>query len=154
MALPVRKPTRIPGYDYSTGNYYFITICTHNKKCIFGKPNELNKLGKIADSCILRISEIYPEVIVDKSVVMPNHVHMILCLNQATEEKKNPSITQIVGQYKMVVAKKIHELKEIEKVWQRSFHDHVIRNQKGYERIWQYIEYNPVKWKEDCFYQI
>ena len=37
-------------------------------------------------------------------------------------------------------------------IWQRSFHDHVIRNQAGYDKIWLYIENNPVKWVEDCFY--
>ena len=152
MELPVRKSTRIPGYDYSTNNYYFITICTNDKKCIFGKPNNLNMLGEIAKKCIMRISEKYPQVIVDKYAVMPNHIHMILVLD-GKENQRNPSITQIVGQYKMSVTKRIHSIGYSEKIWQRSFHDHIIRNQKEYETIWLYIEHNPTKWEEDCFYK-
>ena len=152
MELPVRKHTRIPGYDYSTNNYYFITICTDDKKCIFGKLNGLNSLGLAAKKCIFQITEKYPQATVDKYVIMPNHIHMILVLEYG-ERQKNSTISQIVGQYKMSVTKLIHAMGFCEKVWQRSFHDHIIRDQKGYEKIWLYIENNPIKWEEDCFYQ-
>ena len=151
MELPIRKSTRIPGYDYSTDNYYFITICTKNKKCIFGKPNALSTLGKIAKEYILQIPEKYPQVTVDKYVVMPNHIHMILVLDSKNFITK-PTISQIIGQYKMSVTKKFGNVIDFEKIWQRSFHDHIIRNQQGYEKIWKYIENNPIKWEEDCFY--
>ena len=149
MAYYSRRPTRIPKYDYSSCNYYFITICTHNRKCIFGSADQLNQLGRIAQKHILRIPSYYESVHIDKFVVMPNHIHIILILN---DRDKNPDVSLIVGQYKRGVTKEIRELFPDRLVWQRSFHDHVIRNQTSYEKIWMYIENNPKCWKKDCFY--
>ena len=154
MTLPKRKSPRIPGYDYATGNYYFITICTHKKKCIFGKPETLNELGMVAKVNIESIPKYYPQITVEKFVVMPNHIHMILVLDNCENIDKMPSVTKVVGQYKMSVTKEIHKRNKDLQVWQRSFHDHIIRNQEGYNNIWEYIEYNPVKWEEDCFYVV
>ena len=149
MPFYSRKTTRIPGYDYATCNYYFITVCTYEKACIFGKPNKLNTIGKIADRHISQLSSHYQGVHIDKYVIMPNHIHMIVVLD-GTE---NPPVTQIVGQLKTGITKEIRQLYSDMIVWQRSFHDHVIRNQAGYEKIWTYIENNPLKWEEDCFYK-
>jgi len=149
MELPKRKSPRIPNYDYSLPNYYFITICTHEKKCIFGFQNYLTSLGKIVDRHIRNIPGYYQNVLVNKYVVMPNHIHLILVLNDGNN---NPDISLIIGQFKRGVTKEIHSIDPDLKVWQRSFHDHVIRNQHSYENIWTYIENNPLKWEEDCFY--
>ena len=148
MPFYSRKATRIPNFDYSSCNYYFITICTHEKKCIFGSPTQLNPLGIIAKKHILQIPFHYKTVLIDKYVVMPNHIHMILVLNG----DDNPSITQIIGQFKSGVTKEIRETYPELQIWQRSFHDHVIRDQAGYEKIWLYIEGNPQCWEKDCFY--
>ena len=145
-----RKSPRIPNYDYSTPNYYFITICTHEKKCIFGLQNDLTGIGKIVDQHICNIQSYYEHVFVDKYVVMPNHVHLILVLNDG---KNGVDVPLIIGQFKRGITKKIHRIDPEMKVWQRSFHDHIIRNQAGYEKIWMYIENNPEKWEEDCFYK-
>lgn len=153
MIFHNRKSPRIPKYDYSLPNSYFITICTHEKKCIFGKPNMLNVSGKIAEECIIKIAEIYPHAFVENYVVMPNHIHMILRIENEKSEKTLPSVTQIVGQYKMSVTKKIRRQNYNEQIWQRSFHDHIIRNQRSLEIIWEYINNNPMKWEEDCFYK-
>lgn len=152
MPFYSRKPTRIPNYDYSNRNYYFVTVCTHNKSCIFGKPGNLNYLGKIAEECLKKIPDYYPQVQIDQAVVMPNHVHAIIMVGISLETEGLPKLTQIIGQYKMAVTKKIHEYKPDLQVWQRSFHDHIIRNQHSYEKIWEYINNNPAKWEEDCFY--
>ena len=149
MDLPKRKSPRIPGYDYSTVNYYFITICTHEKKCIFGEPGRLNRMGLVAEEYLLKIPKLHPKIRLDKYVVMPNHVHAIL---DVQESGKNADLNVIIGQYKMAVTKRIRKFKPDFEVWQRSYHDHVIRNQSRYERIWNYIEDNPRKWEEDCFY--
>lgn len=151
MADYHRKSTRIPGYDYSTENYYFITVCTDNKKCIFGQPEQLNEAGKIAQECIENIEGIFQGVRVDNYVVMPNHIHCIIALEGADQGMIHPSVSTVIGQYKMTVTKKIRQLYPNMKVWQRSFHDHIIRSQKSYEKIWNYVEYNAEKWKEDCF---
>ena len=152
MLLPQRKSTRIPNFNYASYHYYFVTICTHNKECIFGEPGKLNNKGKIAEAYLLEISKYYPQVVVDKCVVMPNHIHAILVIGMGTIEKNLPSLSRVVGQYKMAVTKSIRNMETDKKVWQRSFHDHIIRNQKSYEKIWLYIENNPLKWEEDCFY--
>ena len=152
MELSKRKSPRIAGYDYSTPNYYFITICTHKKTCIFGSPSNLNQYGKIAEDYLLKIPEIHPTVRLDKYVVMPNHIHGIFIIEKPEHEQALQDLSVILGQYKMSVTKKIRMRNPEMTVWQRSFHDHVIRNQAGYEKIWMYIENNPIKWEEDCFY--
>ena len=143
-----RKSTRIPRYDYSNRNYYFLTLCTNNRKCILGQPERLNNLGKIVEKHILNIPEYYQNVFIDKYVVMPNHIHMILVLNG----DNNPNISLIMAQFKRGVTMEIRKTLPNLSVWQRSFHDHVIRDQKDYERIWLYIDANPMNWGKDCFY--
>ena len=150
MPFYSRKATRIPAYDYSSCNYYFITICTHGKKCIFGKPNALNIFGQITDKHVLQLPSYYQGVSVDKYVVMPNHVHMIIVMSGTD----NPPVTQVVGQLKTGITKEIRRNHPDMDVWQRSFHDHIIRSQTDYERIWMYIENNPIRWEEDCFYSV
>ena len=145
---PVRKNPRLKQFDYSSQNYYFVTICTHQKECVFGEPNALSALGQIAQNCMDDIVDHFPGVQIDKGVIMPNHVHMIVVLpgNAWT-------LSTVVGSYKGAVTKKIREICPGMTVWQNSFHDHVIRNQCDYKRIWAYIDTNPMRWSEDCFYQ-
>ena len=142
-----RKSPRIPGFDCASSNYYFITICTHNKMCIFGQPKKLNRFGIIVDKYIQKIESIFPNVHVDNYIVMPNHIHLILA------NSGNTNINLVVGQFKAAVTRTIRNICAEVKVWQRSYHDHVIRNQKQYEKIWTYITYNDQKWQEDCFYK-
>ena len=142
-----RKHPRRKRYDYATPNYYFITICTWEKRYIFWNKEKLNRYGEIAGQGFGGITHHFPDVTVDKFVVMPNHVHAILILQ---DDKTN--ISTVIGQYKSYVSKQTHEFDADCKVWQTSFHDHVIRNQKDYERIWLYIEANPARWEGDCFF--
>ena len=148
MPFYTRKSPRIPYYDYSTANFYFITICTSNHKCFFGTVSQLSKIGKIAEEHIKKIQEHYHNVHVEKYVVMPNHIHMILNLSCSGEN----NVEQVIAQYKSGVTREARKLKPDLVLWQRSFHDHIIRNQKGFEKIWLYIEGNPQCWEKDCFY--
>lgn len=149
MDFPKRKSPRIPEYDYSEANFYFITICTDGKKCIFGEAGNLNWLGRIAEENLIKISAINPSIRLDHYVVMPNHIHAIL--DVGPDNQKN--LSNVIGQYKMSVTKLARKKVAGFRVWQRSYHDHVIRNQVGYEKIWAYIENNPLKWEADCFYR-
>ena len=142
-----RKNPRLKRYDYTTPNYYFITICTWEKRCLFWKSGKLNQYGVTAKQGFEEITQHFPDVIVDKFVVMPNHVHAILIL-----QTDGTNVPTVIGQYKSFVSKRIHEFDAGCRVWQASFHDHVIRNQKDYERIWLYIEANPARWEDDCFF--
>ena len=112
----------------------------------------MNSFGKIAEGCLKKIPEIYLNIELDKYVVMPNHIHGIFVVKSEKTEAGLDDLSAILGQYKMSVTKKIRSMEPEMQVWQRSFHDHVIRNQAGYEKIWMYIENNPLKWEEDCFY--
>ena len=144
-----RKHPRIPHYDYSQPNYYFVTICTKEKHCIFGKAGSLNWRGNIAEEGIFAITKHFPSVLIDKYVVMPNHIHAIVILQQT-----DVNLTTVIGQYKAHVSRKIHEKEPERTVWQTSFHDHVIRNQQSYEKIWLYIDANPANWEKDCFFSL
>ena len=145
--FPIRKHPRLKDYDYTEQNYYFVTICTHNKRCLFGKPAELSALGKLAEKHLQEISVHFPGVVVDKYVVMPNHIHGILIF-----PGENANLSAVVGNYKAAVTRSARKECADRIIWQRSFHDHIIRNQADYERIWQYIEGNPSRWEDDCFY--
>jgi REP element-mobilizing transposase RayT len=114
-----------------------------------GLPGKLSKLGRIAEQDLLRIPTYHPGSRIDKYVIMPNHIHVILVI-------ENPSaihsISQIIALYKTGVTKQIRGLYPNLQVWQRSFYDHIIRNQRSYEEIWTYIDDNPQKWEADKFY--
>ena len=152
MNFPNRKPTRIPGYDYTRDNYYFITICTHEKRCLFGKAGERNIFGQIAQEELFSIGTHYESVYVDKAVIMPNHIHAIIVIGCDNTNAVRPNLNAIVGQYKAGVTRKIRKKDPGAIIWQRSYHDHVIRDQTGYERIWRYIDTNVQKWEDDCFF--
>ena len=145
--FPYRKSPRLKYYDYSKKNFYFITICTHQKKCIFGSPTQINIFGKLAENALLNIRKHFSDIRVDKYVIMPNHVHIIFEV-----VKDGTDLTNVIGSFKAAVTKEIHKIQPDLVVWQRSFYDHIIRNQISYEEIWAYIDGNPLKWAEDCFY--
>ena len=134
-----RKRNRIPYFDYSLPNYYYLTLCTHDRKCYFGKPDQLSEAGIIVRSHIERLDTCYPQIRVDKYVIMPNHIHMILVL----EGNDVPGIPHIISQFKGAVSKEIRKKHPRLQLWQRSYYDHVIRDQRSYEQIWLYIEGNP-----------
>ena len=144
--FPVRRNPRLKGFDYSSPNWYFVTICTWEKQCLFGSPKQLSPLGEIARQCLNEIGMHFPCVTVEKSVIMPNHVHAIISLTEGV------NLSAVVGLFKSAVTKQVHEIRPGEKVWQTSFHDHIIRSRTDFERIWLYIDNNPGRWMDDCFY--
>lgn len=152
MNIPKRKPTRIPRFDYTSENYYFVTICTHEKKYIFGSVGNLNAFGRVAEQDLRELGLHYPGVRVDKMVIMPNHIHAIIVIGCENAEGNYPSLNTVIGRYKSGVSRRIHKQLPGITVWQRSYHDHVIRNRNDYEKIWAYIDGNPMKWMDDCYY--
>ncbi|MBQ3593697.1 MAG: transposase [Clostridia bacterium] len=167
MTLPKRKPTRLREYDYSSPGAYFITICTYRKLHLFGKIKngkmQLNDLGKIIDEEIVKIESHYTNVLIDKYQIMPNHIHMLVAIVQT--ERINPfptikyDIPNIIGKFKAGVTRRavgdafMHpEFARSKNIWQRSYHDHIIRDENDYREIWEYIDTNVYKWEEDCFY--
>ncbi len=145
MHHPERKPNRIPYYDYSLPNYYFVTICTHQKQCMFGSVEQLNGFGQIAEDYLLQIPSHFPNAIIDKYVIMPNHIHAIIILQDTSIDARR-DLPVIIGQYKAAVSQKLHRAMPGRIIWQKSFYDRIIRNEKGYREAWQYIDENPVRW--------
>ena len=154
MELPIRKKMRLDQYDYSLPNAYFITFCTHNRENFFGSPRsgtlELSDIGKLIDREIQKIDTVYSSVHVDKYCIMPNHIHMILVIDTKDDGRTQfaPTVSRIVKQFKGAVTKQIGF-----SVWQKEFHDHIIRGENDYLKIWNYIESNPSRWLEDELYQ-
>lgn len=146
MELPNRKPNRICDYDYSQNGAYFITICTQNRRKILsqivGDGFPVPKpCGSIAEEFIHQISNKYPAVSVDKYVIMPDHIHMLLRIAPP------PTLGTVIGWYKYQVSKQINSrfVQQGERIFQRSYYDHVIRNQRDFDEVWEYIKNNPRK---------
>ena len=161
MELPKRKPNRLSSYDYDREGAYFITICTQDRKCMLSKivgddalgvpENRLTDMGKIVDKYI-RSGNQMDRITVVKYVIMPNHIHVLLTvdMNSGTPRASSPT-TAVIPRF--VASLKRFSNQEIgENIFQRSFHDHVIRNQQDYLKIWEYIDNNPKQWELDCFY--
>ena len=154
VALPVRKRQRMKGFDYSTPTAYFITICTHEKRCLFGTPSQLNTYGKIASDHIAGLAVHFPGLQIDHYVVMPNHIHILLTINwgHVPAAQAFPNVSAIIGSYKSSVSRAIHQLDPVLTVWQKSFHDHIPRTEKDFQEIWKYIEENPHNWINDVYH--
>lgn len=157
MDLPKRKPTRLKGYDYGTPGAYFITICTKDRKEILSKiivgeglcalpQNIITPIGQDVEKTIQYINNNYIGIKIDKYVIMPNHIHLIIILDDSGG-CGNPPLQNVIGQLKSYTTNKFGDI-----LWQRSFHDHIIRGEKDYKKIWEYIDTNPLKWEKDCFY--
>ncbi len=157
MELPSRKPTRLTDFDYSTPGAYFITICTENKQHILSRivggdvldaPRiNLSSYGKIADKYINQLNDFYDDICVDKYVIMPNHIHLLLFVNENGASRTSPPTVQhsVVSRF-VSTFKRFCNKEYGSNIWQRHFYDHIIRNQRDYDEIWQYIENNPRKW--------
>ena len=163
MDFPKRKTIRLPGYDYDTPGYYFITICTKDRKPLLcqivgtGLPDgpqvRLSQYGTIAQQQLQSMGDFYKGLRLDKYVIMPNHIHMILVVESSGDGPSgrpvptNTRISKFVGTFKRFCNKKYGV-----NIWQYRSYDHVIRSERDYQKIWNYIDGNPGKWMEDCFY--
>ena len=162
-AVYSRKPNRCASWDYSNNGKYFITICTEQRKCILGKgivgdgvldvPRvELTENGKLCVKHIEEMNSIYSDIQTEKFIVMPNHVHMIITIDKSQGTSRTPSPTnELIPRY-ISTLKRLTNKDFGENVWERSYHDHIIRSDDEYSKIWQYIDSNAVKWQNDCFY--
>ena len=169
-----RKRNRMIDFDYSSDNLYFVTSCTKDKICWFGDVHDgrmvLNEVGKIAEQQWQWLINKHLYLRSHAFVVMPNHIHGILEINGdlinndgalewngqvATypyeRSQKIKSLSELIGAYKTTTSKKIHLLKHYDFEWQRSFHDHIIRNTISYNKIYEYILTNEQNWVNDMF---
>lgn len=174
-----RRSVRLRGFDYAYRGFFFVTICTHNKKPTLGKiinyKSQLSAIGKIVEKCWREIPEHFPNVYLDEWVIMPNHLHGIIVIrfplgydpaNEGTacraptvvdtvyEEFGKPvagSLPTIVRSFKSAVTKRVNELgrNSNSPFWQRNYFEHVIRNEESLNKIRNYIWENPIHWCAD-----
>lgn len=159
--LAQRKRNRLSNYDYSTPGVYFVTICSKDRHWCFwnvgasiARPQStahLSYIGLATDEKIHEINVRYPFMNVDNYVIMPNHVHLLLsfCCDNSGRAMLAPTtnISKVIQQFKGAVTKALSY-----SVWQKSFHDRVVRNEAEYLKIYKYIDDNPYQWIEDRFY--
>lgn len=150
MLKPARKNRRLKSYDYSSNGYYFITVCSKERQNIFGKC-----VGAPLACALTNIRNQFENVDIDEFVIMPNHIHGILIIDNRAEASAAPTISQIIRSFKskstMEYLKYINNnnLKNSGKIWQRSFYDHIIRNDESLNKIREYIVFNPSAWDKD-----
>ena len=163
-----RRSIRLKDYDYSQEGAYFITVCSRNKETLFGGVTEgkmqLNGYGKVVNDFWGNIPLHFPSVDTDVFVVMPNHVHGIILINnvcrgvvtspamgEVTSPLRKISLGQLVAFYKYQTTKLINQIRDTPgvTVWQRNYYDHVIRNDEDLNEIREYILTNPLKWDLD-----
>ncbi len=153
MEPPQRKLPRLTAWDYRQNGYYFITVCTKNRKHLLGKfvGNGFihSAAGTALEEQFVKLPEHYGNVYIDNYVIMPNHFHAILVIDGTLTERTSPfpTVSSVVGSIKAGVSRQIGF-----SVWQTSFHDHIIRNETDYQEIWFYIDQNRKKWLQDRFY--
>ena len=160
MELPQRKPNRIPKYDYNQNGAYFITICTKDRKRLLseipvgtpvpGCPQQAVRLlrhGQIADKYIRQIDAFYNHLSVEKYVIMPDHIHLLITIDAPDGHPGTgvPTRTSVISRF-VGTFKRFCNQEYGENIWQSRYYDHVIRNQQDYDEIWEYIENNPIKW--------
>ncbi len=118
----------------------------------------LNEYGIIAEKQWHWLAEQYQYIVLHVFVVMPNHVHGIIEIKRSSTKSSVPikikPLSELIGAYKTTVSKQIHLCGFIEFQWQRSFYEHIIRDDKTYESITEYIINNPMNWKRDKFYNL
>jgi putative transposase len=156
---------RLKDWDYRSSGSYFVTICTKNMLSCFGDivsgKMELNELGSFADDYLKGINDHKDNVRLINHIIMPNHVHVLLIMNNITKEKQynrfgpliSDSLSSLINHFKGRVTKFANQNQLHWIGWQERFHDHVIRDQSGFDRINQYISSNPSLWQTDRYFR-
>ena len=162
---------RLKNWDYGSNGYYFVTICVKNRECIFGNVDDdkmiLSKIGKIAEKFLLEIPTHFPFVKLDEFIIMPNHVHGIIIIDNRRDvacnvsarsnnkimsiiSPKQGSLSSVIRSYKSICTKTINKTQNnINFQWQLRFCDHIIRDEKSLNNIRNYIINNPLNWDKD-----
>ena len=155
--LPKRKQIRLKDYDYSQNGYYFITICTHNRQNLFGEIvgatlcGRPNNPDKMIEKWLLEMENKFDDVKICEYIIMPNHLHFII---SKTGDHIGSPLRDIVGWFKtMTTNEYIANVKNNifppfdEKIWQRNYYEHIIRDENDYITKAAYILNNPLKWE-------
>lgn len=174
MVASSRRSIRLPDFDYTRPGAYFITICVHERACLFGEVVDgvmrLNEFGEIVREEWERSAEIRAELVIDAFVTMPNHFHGIVHIDVGahgvrplnvddhddraygrTPLRPPKSLGAFISGFKSVTTKRINLLRDApaHPVWQRNYYEHIIRNDHDLATIRDYIAGNPARWIDD-----
>ncbi|MBI5816793.1 MAG: transposase [Nitrospinae bacterium] len=154
-----RRTIRLKEYDYSLAGYYFVTVCASGRKCLFGdvagEEMRANHPGEIVIDTLYGMPKHYPHIVLDESIVMPNHVHFIIGISVGAGLKpalpRTAGLPEVVRAFKTFSARRINELRKSSgvPVWQRNYYEHIIRNGKSLNLTREYIIDNPARWEVD-----
>jgi REP element-mobilizing transposase RayT len=163
-----RRSIRLQEYDYAQAGGYFVTICTHAHKCVFGEIRAskmvLNDIGRIVDDEWRRSSDVRAEIMLDAFVIMPNHLHGIVFINEHAKGSRgnlpprtlrgtgNRSLSSFVSGFKAATTRRASAIRSGVPLWQRNYYEHVVRDEQDLERIRQYVADNPARWGEDGYH--
>lgn len=154
-----RRAMRLKDYDYSQNGAYFVTICVQNRLCLFGEivdqEMQMNSAGEVIYEWWQKLPEKFSSISLDTAIVMPNHFHGIVLI---TDQRKH-ELPDLMQWFKtMTTNAYIQGVKQAGwaefpgKLWQRSYYDHIIRNEHDLSNIRLYIEGNPARWMDDEHY--
>lgn len=157
---PNRKSPRMKGYDYSQQGAYFVTICVQNRECLFAQIEngdlKLSPAGEMVKNYWEKIPQKFPDTFIADFVVMPNHFHGIVFIEKVDGQV---TLSQIIQWFKIVTknayiqgVKKDSWTPFIEKLWQSSFYDRIIRDEHSLDMVTAYILFNPERWVEDTLH--
>lgn len=157
-----RRSIRLNSYNYSSSGYYFVTICSDKFRHIFANTQvenddtklSLTKLGDVVSDCWLDIPTHYPKVRLHEFVIMPNHLHGIVeIMQRKPSDTFETKLSSIIRGFKAGVTKKCNELGLCNhSIWHRNYYEHIIRNEKSYSIISNYIRNNPINWQRDKYF--
>ena len=157
-AFPQRRSPRLKDYDYSMAGAYFVTICVKHRRMLFGEVVEgrmcLNPLGEATRYIWENLPERFPDIELDLYVIMPNHFHGIIVINEAPTPNsvitpRKLTLGQIIRTFKALTSYYLHAAGFYEFSWQQKYWDSILRNDKQLEHVRQYIVNNPAKWALD-----
>ncbi len=154
FSRPTRKPTRLQNYDYSQNGCYFVTVCVKDRRpilstivggdALIAPQIRLTEIGKITEKHIQKINLVYTDVTVEKYIIMPDHIHLLLFIDgfgDGTMKESSPTnLSTVIRSLKTFVTRDVGK-----SIWQRSFYDEIIKNETHFQRAWEYTQYNALK---------
>jgi len=149
-----RRSIRYRKYDYSRAGFYFVTGCIEGRECLLGEVQDgtvhLSPDGRTVAYVWEDLPKHYPHVRLDAFVAMPNHIHGVIELQELDDIRRHP-LSEILRAFKTFSSRRINKRRGTPgaQVWQRNFHDRIVRDQDELEGIRRYIAENPAKWNED-----
>ncbi|MBQ7218244.1 MAG: transposase [Ruminococcus sp.] len=160
--LPRRRKHHLTEYDYSNNNMYFVTICTQDRRQLLSviavgegrAPPEikLSVYGELVKEQLFDLQKRFSMTTIENYVIMPNHIHFLLRLENTGGASPSPTLHDIICAFKSLTARCCKQKGLKDKLWQRSYYEHIVRGENDFLSVWEYIDQNPARWSQDEYY--